>query len=647
MRNIDIDFKKDNNDLHIFIGRNGSGKTNFMNAINWCLYADEPHLSKNSNEELDESEKMPLVNLNALSEKSPGEKVKVEVELWIDIGSETVVFKRTMEYQVEKIGVEPKYLDSNFEVQLHHKQGNVEFFEREEARDYVERFVPKNIREFFFFDGERLDKYFIDSTGDKIKKNTFDISRIDLLEKVGERLETLSRELTREASRNNPDLEKTNETFEKYGEALEEINKQIEECNKNITLSRNIIRDIDDYLAGIPDIEKEENELKILDKKGAEKQVKYEYQKQKKQDILMDYGILLNLWSTIKNTVDIINTKRENNELPPNINLELLEDILEKGVCKVCGRALDTISINKIEDTLNKITLSSSIAQKLIEIESPLKMLLEKVNSLKKALEEVNKEIVDLEEEMEDIEERKNEINKKISGYDDREEIKKKYKERLDQKEVLESNIERRATLIAQKKNVEKEYDKAKEALAKALKMDQQIKNLTKQIEFCNKAINVIERSKNKIMNDVRLKIEKGTKEIFFNLIWKKDTFKDIVIDDNYNLKLYHVLDYECLDTISAAERELLALSFTLALHKVSGFEFPIIIDTPVARVSDTNRENFAKVLLKVCEMKQVILLFTPDEFSKNIEKTFTNEVCNKYKLNPSNERETKLEVII
>ena len=45
--------------------------------------------------------------------------------------------------------------------------------------------------------------------------------------------------------------------------------------------------------------------------------------------------------------------------------------------------------------------------------------------------------------------------------------------------------------------------------------MDQQIKNLTKQIEFCNKAINVIERSKNKIMNDVRLKIEKELKKYF------------------------------------------------------------------------------------------------------------------------------------
>ena len=43
----------------------------------------------------------------------------------------------------------------------------------------------------------------------KLRKTSFDISRIDLLEKVGERLETLSRELTREGHpRNNPDLEK-------------------------------------------------------------------------------------------------------------------------------------------------------------------------------------------------------------------------------------------------------------------------------------------------------------------------------------------------------------------------------------------------------------------------------------------------------
>lgn len=31
-------------DLHMIVASNGVGKTNLMNAINWCLYGDEPHL---------------------------------------------------------------------------------------------------------------------------------------------------------------------------------------------------------------------------------------------------------------------------------------------------------------------------------------------------------------------------------------------------------------------------------------------------------------------------------------------------------------------------------------------------------------------------------------------------------------------------
>ena len=43
-------------DLHIIIGVMGTGKTNILNAINWCLYGDEPHLSKDSNQ-------LPVLNL--------------------------------------------------------------------------------------------------------------------------------------------------------------------------------------------------------------------------------------------------------------------------------------------------------------------------------------------------------------------------------------------------------------------------------------------------------------------------------------------------------------------------------------------------------------------------------------------------------
>jgi DNA sulfur modification protein DndD len=107
------------------------------------------------------------------------------------------------------------------------------------------------------------------------------------------------------------------------------------------------------------------------------------------------------------------------------------------------------------------------------------------------------------------------------------------------------------------------------------------------------------------------------------------------------------VIGYECLGSISAAERELLALSFTLALHKVSGFDSPILIDTPVARVSDQNRENLGRVFSEVGRNRQIILLFTPAEFSEEISKILDRTASTRRILELSaDERETKLEVL-
>ena len=78
-----------------------------------------------------------------------------------------------------------------------------------------------------------------------------------------------------------------------------------------------------------------------------------------------------------------------------------------------------------------------------------------------------------------------------------------------------------------------------------------------------------------------------------------------------------------CLDSCSAAERELLALAFTLAVHEVSGFNSFLLIDTPVGRVSDMNRNNFAQVLLDVSKTKQIILAVTPSEYSDELKKIF------------------------
>jgi len=110
---------------------------------------------------------------------------------------------------------------------------------------------------------------------------------------------------------------------------------------------------------------------------------------------------------------------------------------------------------------------------------------------------------------------------------------------------------------------------------------------------------------------------------------------------------LIHALGYPCLGSVSAAERELLALSFTLALHEVSGFNSPILIDTPVARIDEEHRENFGNAFIRVSKNKQTILLFNPAEYSQEISNILDDNCsCRFASKLMTNEFETTLEVL-
>jgi len=104
-------------------------------------------------------------------------------------------------------------------------------------------------------------------------------------------------------------------------------------------------------------------------------------------------------------------------------------------------------------------------------------------------------------------------------------------------------------------------------------------------------------------------------------------------------------MGYECLGSLSGGEREVMTLAFTMALHKVSGFDAPIIIDRPLAMVSGTPRRNIVNILTEISKEKQVILLFTPDDYAQDISSVLDESASGKYKFKvSSDEKETKLE---
>lgn len=159
----------------------------------------------------------------------------------------------------------------------------------------------------------------------------------------------------------------------------------------------------------------------------------------------------------------------------------------------------------------------------------------------------------------------------------------------------------------------------AKDDLDKAIKKSNANKELENELNRTRELRDYVKIIKEELVNEMKIKISEETFQLFDSMIWKNNTYKQVVIDDNYNVDLVNFDGYSALGSCSAAERSLLALSFTLALHNVSGFDAPIIIDSPVGRISDTNREEFARVLVDVSKKKEVIMLFTPSEYSSEV----------------------------
>lgn len=87
------------------------------------------------------------------------------------------------------------------------------------------------------------------------------------------------------------------------------------------------------------------------------------------------------------------------------------------------------------------------------------------------------------------------------------------------------------------------------------------------------------------------------------------------------------------LGSLSAGERQILALSFMAALYSVSGFDAPIIIDTPLGRISGEPRKNIAEALPGYLSKTQVTLLMTDTEYTDEVRKELLKRIGKEYRL--------------
>ena len=631
------------NDIHAIIASNGVGKTNLLNAINWCLYGKEPHADISENEvdyeEYDE-DRLTLANIEALEEAATrGEKtctvtVSIKIEHETDKGGETAEIKRSVDINSKTYFIAG---EDKFEVKVTKHNGEPEFLYGKEAKEYVDSYLPEAIREYFFFDGEQLLKYFDVKKKKHIEASINSIAKIDSLKEVIKHLKILIDEYRRELKKNDPQMDAKEKALSTAEANVTAKIKDIEDLESAIAVSEQTITEMDEIILGTDELVKDTNKYNANSDRLVSLSNKRDKLLGKLRAIIREYTVLLMMYDANKTTYDYIEEHVDDDSSNLEIDIRSIKKTLETGRCSICDDEVTESLRERLTAMVERYDQTGESHRKLKEIRGDVQRALSKARDYKEEKDAVLADITEVEDEMEELEEENSELQGKIKKYSEKsiEEVRIATASKFEHEDLIKKNREKLGAYKENLKILNEEKNRAEDAFNKSREANANNAEINKKLSFVNRAYELCSAISNEIVTDVQGKMSKETKTLFDQLIWKKETYGNIELTSDYRLKIYNKRNGQsCLKNLSDSEKELLTLAFTISLQNVSGYQSILFIDTPVGRVSDENRTKFAEVLLDVSKNKQIILAFTPSEFKDEIEKVFTNDVlASKYKL--------------
>ena len=623
---IEIDFSLDKEkNFTIIKGTNGAGKTNLLNAITWCLYEDELHKP-------DTVAGGPIYNLIAKNEIGPNDEFFVKVELsMLDEYENRVIFRRSLRCYTDKNNVlvqDP--FGSKFDVFY---SDGVDDKPLAHPYIFIEKNMPKAIEGYFFFDGEKLEDYFEENSGSSISESFSELSQLNLLNTVSERLETRKNDYytqIRKLDKGESDIVGKKNKFEnKKRQALKEKQDAITQLGiieGELEKKRKEKEQIDHQ-----DAKQLENDLKNLRVRENNLNESINKTKDKKNGYLISSFPLILSYSAMKYTCNLGEDLEEAGFIPPQYKKGFLESMLDTNKC-ICGHDLskDLDARRRIVDLKNDTSEITDVSEEVNVTLKDLKdtmgivqMFNDKRDEFNGAIRKDKQELFQVEDDIEEKEFQYGQINHPL--------IKKLEQDIKDYTKKRDAEIERRVNAERDYRDAEEELEKiAIEERGRRVK-DKQLLKLKKYNEFCESAINIVDKLKDDLTENIRKKVQKATEDQFKKLMWK-DNFESVYINKSYNVTLKDITGESVSPGIlSAGEKLVLALSFVAALNTISGFELPFIIDTPMGRLDQEMKTNISKTLPKYVKGNQVALLVTGEEYTDKFREGIIGNVGKEY----------------
>ncbi len=619
-KKVEIELDSSRSSFTIIKGRNGAGKTNLLKAITWALTGK---LAK------DEAKFDPisLVSISSASAAKEGDILEVSVRLDLDLGGgKFAQIERVARFV--KSGTGARDLShSSTELSVLTLEDKLKGYQKEPSPElWVEKVFPDRFSHYFLFDGEHLHRFFKDTEAVHVKRAVLEIANIDQLEKIVEHLSTVNQSLVKEAgSVAGVKGEELRKTYEYHETKIQEIEKELQEkkslkidLDEELTIAR-------EKMGDIAAIQKDISLRNQLEKSAQSASDRAAEAKRELSAWAFKVGPAIMLSNQLQKLQDEIDAAREKRVLPPDYKPEALIELLKSGSC-ICGRGLekDTDACTHVEKLLAEFSDLSEIGSALSELQQPLQFVSGQIdsspNTLKSTQERIKSALKDESEAMSQL----NVIQQKLSSSDDAQ-VAFIANRHEDAKRALE-------TVLMQIGSFERQLQEQKERL-ESVRKEIETEAATKEKSrvalqrqrFAESTLSTAKKMYEDFSNQVRAKVAHDLNEEFQSMVWKKDFFKPVEIDDDYRVLVFNKQGAEIRSLLSAGETACLAFAFSLTLSDVAGFSYPMVVDSPLGRLDKEVKEFVSGVLAKALqseadsEGKQILMLMTDSEYNTEV----------------------------
>ena len=597
-------------------GPNGYGKTGVFRAIMFCLYGDR--ILEQDGFPKSDSKGLLLVN-EKMIEQNLGNRITTSVELTFDHEGSLYELSRKISAIMPDKDRDP--LQEPGEVYLGETDpnGNTKSPIRDstEVDRKIAQILSKRVRDYFLFDGERMERLtrYGSDQRKEVQRGIRSLLQIDALEAAIKGLKKQERELTQRIRANaSGELEKVSEELQLVNEKIENLEDELRTYEDELQIMNQRKKEIDQELEKVKGLESKQERRKFIGQELERINSEKDKNMQDIRKLLERSGAYLANPVVVELKSDL-EGKISRGELPADVRGIFIDHLLATKTC-ICERSLEEHSSHRealLRYKQQKIGLGMDAAYRLFpkltilaakndDISNRFDTEKHSYISLRQQEEESKKELERLNEELKDIPEASDFGTELRQIERDHEETSKKITEdtyKLERERESREKLQEKEKALSQKDEVAKRYD-------------------AQRVEV-QKAITTLEDIQSTYETNVKDELSKAATKIFCKLA-DQSTLKSLAmikIDEDFQLDVLNNTGRGMLSQISSGQRQIVSLSYICALIQLgSKMEIPLLMDTPLGRLSGTHRDNCLSEIPKLA-IQWIMILGTDTEIQE------------------------------